>query len=341
MQLKFYAYDLTFDEVFAVSSNARTGTEIIYVEIASQGYTGYGEASFPPYMKEKRTDNLDFLNAIDLSAYNSIQAYADIHQYIQSLPNCLPAKAALDMALLDLKAKVNQCTVRSFFTDAPLQPIATSFTIGIGDDAFILRQLKKAETFPFLKIKLNGDFAYVKNAIELIQANSEQPLGVNFNQGVSSKDTALELLNWLHSKGVQYAEQPLPESLIHDFAWLKQNSPLPIFGDESIQTIADIESKHHLFHGINVKLMKCGGLSNAYEMVALARQNGLKLMLGCMAESVCAITAAANLASLFDKVDLDGHLMMTNDLFTGVTLEKGHLLLSNDPGLGVKKKSIQ
>jgi L-alanine-DL-glutamate epimerase-like enolase superfamily enzyme len=126
--------------------------------------------------------------------------------------------------------------------------------------------------------------------------------------------------------------------LIADFAWLKENSPLPIFGDESIQTIEDIESKHHLFDGVNIKLMKCGGLTNAFKMVDLARQHNLQLMLGCMAESVCAITAAANLASLFDKVDLDGHLMMTNDLFTGVTLENGHLLLGTAPGMGVEKK---
>ena len=338
LQLKFYPYDLKFDEVFAVSANARTGTEIIYVELTSDGKVGYGEASFPPYMKEKRSANLDFLAGLDFQAFHSIDAFEEIRNYINAFPNCLPAKAALDMALLDLKGKISNENVRSFFTNEPLKSIPTSFTIGIGDDAFLIRQLKKAEAFPFIKIKLNGDVNYVKHAIALIKSTTEKPLGIDFNQGVADKNLALALLEWLAEQGVQYAEQPLPETLIADFAWLKENSPLPIFGDESIQTIEDIESKHHLFDGVNIKLMKCGGLTKAYQMAKLARQYNLKLMLGCMAESVCAITAAANLASLFDKVDLDGHLMMTNDLFTGVTLENGHLLLSTASGMGVKKK---
>jgi L-alanine-DL-glutamate epimerase-like enolase superfamily enzyme len=338
MQLKFYPYDLKFDEVFAVSANARTGTEIIYVELYSDGQVGYGEASFPPYMKEKRTDNLDFLAGLNLESFNSIDAFVEIQKFINSFPNCLPAKAALDMALLDLKGKISNQNVRSFFTNESLKSIPTSFTIGIGDDAFLMRQLKKAEAFPFIKIKLNGDINYVKHAITFIKSNTQTPLGVDFNQGVSNKKLALKLLKWLKEQGVHYAEQPMPETLIADFAWLKEKSPLPIFGDESIQTIKDLESKHHLFDGVNIKLMKCGGLTNAFKMVALARQYNLQLMLGCMAESVCAITAAANLANLFDKVDLDGHLMMTNDLFTGVTLENGHLLLSSEPGLGFNKK---
>lgn len=337
LQLKFYAYDLKFDEVFAVSANARTGTEIIYVELASHGSVGYGEASFPPYMKEKRSDNLEFLASLNLDSFD-VHEELPLQNYLQTFSNCLPAKAALDMALLDLKGKLNHCTVRSFFTTEPLQPIPTSFTIGIGDDAFLSRQLKKAEAFPFIKVKLNGDQVYVKHAISLIKSSTQKPLGVDFNQGVSNKQLALEMLQWLHEQGVHYAEQPLPETLRSDFAWLKDNSPLPIFGDESIQTIEDIKAKHHLFDGVNIKLMKCGGLTNAFAMVKLARQYNLQLMLGCMAESVCAITAAANLASLFDKVDLDGHLMMTNDLFTGVTLEMGHLYLSSEPGLGVQNK---
>lgn len=341
MQLKCYAYDLKFDEVFAVSANARTGTEIIYVEIQSNGRVGYGEASFPPYMKEKRSDNLDFLNALNLNSFNSIDELIAIQNYIHTFPNCLPAKAALDMALLDLKGKLNNQTVRSFFTDEAIQPIPTSFTIGIGDDAFLMRQLKKAEAFPFVKVKLNGDMIYVKHAITFIRLHTQQPLGVDFNQGIGKKELALELINWLYQQDVQYVEQPLPETLISDFAWLKEQSPLPIYGDESIQTIQDIEAKHPLFDGVNIKLMKCGGLTDAYQMVKLARHYNLKLMLGCMAESVCAITAAANLASLFDKVDLDGHLMMTNDLFIGVTLEKGHLHLNSEPGLGVQKKDLK
>ncbi len=338
MHLKYDAYDLKFDEVFAVSANARTGTEVIYLELEINGMVGYGEASFPPYMKEKRADNLIFLEALDFTKFKDVDDLASIQNYINSVSNYLPAKAALDMALLDLKGKMNNTAVRSFFVKSPNKPIPTSFTIGIGDNYFILRQLTKAYHFPSLKVKLNSDPLYIKHTIALIQAHSKQPIGVDFNQGIQDKYLALELLIWLSEQGIEYAEQPMPDHLIHQFDWLKQNSPIPIYGDESIQTIEDIDNKHQFFHGVNIKLMKCGGLSNAFKMIERARSYNLKLMLGCMAESVCAITAAANLADLFDKVDLDGHLMMTNDLFTGVAIDNGHLILSSNPGLGVVKK---
>jgi L-alanine-DL-glutamate epimerase-like enolase superfamily enzyme len=124
---------------------------------------------------------------------------------------------------------------------------------------------------------------------------------------------------------------------IEDQAWLKERSPLPIYGDESIQRLADVRQAVDLFHGVNIKLMKCGGLREAHKMVDLARGLDLKVMLGCMTETSCAVTAAAQLSPAVDFADLDGNLLISNDLFSGVGLHKGKLVLPDTPGIGVVK----
>ena len=203
--------------------------------------------------------------------------------------------------------------------------IYTSFTIGIGEDDFILRQLNKAKEFKTIKVKLGGDILYNKHAIEFIQSNSNQNIGVDFNGGLPNKDIAIDMMHWLAKKNILYIEQPLPVALEKDYIFLKAESPLDIYGDESIQNVKDILYKRELFDGVNIKLMKCGGISKAYEQAIVAQSLGLKTMLGCMAEGSCAVSAAANLASMFDRVDLDGHLMMANDLFEGVMIMDGEL----------------
>ncbi len=338
MQLKFYPYDLKFDEVFAVAVATRMGTDIIYVELEWEGLIGFGEASFPPYMKEKRDDNLLFLQRLNFEQFESPLQKILIEKYLEKFEACFPAKAALDMALLDLIGKFSNIPLHQYFESSVSNPIQTSFTIGIGEDDFILRQLKKAQEFKSLKIKLNGDIGYNQHVIDYIKQHSSQILGVDFNQGINDAEVAMNMIKWLYEKGVAYVEQPMPKEMKVAYRWLKQNSPLDIYGDESIQHASDILQQRDLFHGVNIKLMKCGGVSNAYQMIQTARSLGLKVMLGCMAESTCAINAAASLAKFCDRVDLDGHLMMTNDLFEGVDIENGDIILNSLPGLGVVKK---
>ncbi len=332
--LKFYPYDLKFSEVFAVSSNARTSTEVIYVELGFDGKTGYGEASFPPYMKERREDNLVYLSKLNLDVFTSPFQVHEIYQYMDSLSSeNTPAKAAIDMALYDLMGKLLGLSVSKLLGLESNKIIYTSFTIGIGDDDFILRQLNKAKQFKTIKVKLGGDILYNKHAIEFIQTHSTQNIGVDFNGGLPNKEIALDIIQWLTTKNILYIEQPLPVSLEKDYIWLKAESPLDIYGDESIQSANDIIYKRDLFDGVNIKLMKCGGISKAYQQATIAQSLGLKTMLGCMAESSCAVSAAANLATMFDRVDLDGHLMMANDLFEGVVVVDGELRLE-----GIRRK---
>jgi L-alanine-DL-glutamate epimerase-like enolase superfamily enzyme len=339
LELKYKPEELLFSEVFEVSSNARTSTQVIDVEIAFNGHIGYGQASFPPYMLEKREKNIEFLSMLKLHQFQSPFQLSEIYQHMDEISSShRPAKAAIDMAIYDLMGKIANMPVRNMLGLETQKSLSTSFTIGIGKDEFILRQLEKSVDFTFLKIKLGADKNYNRHVIGLIRQHTSKPIGVDFNQGMADKEDAAEMIGWLNTQGVEYAEQPLPAPDVTGYIWLKEHSPIDIYGDESIQTIQDIIEKKDQFHGVNIKLMKCGGLSKAYEMVRLAQTLGMKTMLGCMVESVSAITAAAQIGCLFDRLDLDGHLNIKNDPYEGVHFEKGELKLSNHPGLGISKK---
>jgi L-alanine-DL-glutamate epimerase-like enolase superfamily enzyme len=149
---------------------------------------------------------------------------------------------------------------------------------------------------------------------------------------------ALEMTYWLKEKGVVFVEQPMPKELVDDAAWLTQNSPLPIMADEAIQTLSDFRKVLGVYTGINVKLMKCGGLRSAYIMIKMARASGMKVMIGCMTETSCAVSAAAQLSPLADWADLDGNLLIDNDVYEGVTVRDGKLILPESSGIGIRQK---
>ena len=131
-------------------------------------------------------------------------------------------------------------------------------------------------------------------------------------------------------------EQPMPKEMLDDNAWITENSPLPIFADEAIQRLKDIPSIKGAYSGINIKLMKCTGMREAWKMANYARAEGMKVMVGCMTETSCAVSAAAQLSPIVDFADLDGNLLITNDLFEGMTVEKGRITLPDRPGIGLK-----
>jgi L-alanine-DL-glutamate epimerase-like enolase superfamily enzyme len=144
------------------------------------------------------------------------------------------------------------------------------------------------------------------------------------------------MTHWLKDQGVVFIEQPMAKTSYDDIAWLTQNSPLPIIADEAIQTISDFNKVQGIYSGINVKLMKCGGLRAAYIMIKMARSLGMKVMIGCMTETSCAVSAASQLSPLVDWADLDGNLLIDNDIFEGVTVKDGKLVLPEGPGIGIR-----
>ena len=173
--------------------------------------------------------------------------------------------------------------------------------------------------------------------VEAIRAETDKPLTIDANQGWRDRSEALRMIEWLAGRNVLFIEQPMPKERLDDTAWLRERSPLPLVADESVQRLADVRRCHGVFHGINIKLMKCTGLREAREMIAVARALDLKVMLGCMTETSCAISAAAQLAPLVEWADLDGALLIANDVFAGATIDAGRIQLPVTPGIGVRR----
>jgi len=192
--------------------------------------------------------------------------------------------------------------------------------------------VREADAYKVLKIKMGSDDD--REIIEAVRSVTDKPLRVDANEGWSL-DQALARLEWLEKMGVELVEQPLPENKLQESVELKRLSPLPIFADESVHRAEDIPKLAAAFDGINIKLMKCGGMGEALRMISVARAHGMQIMLGCMVESSLAISAAAQLSPLVDFADLDGNLLVSNDPFVGVTVQAGRLVLPDRPGLGV------
>ena len=218
----------------------------------------------------------------------------------------------------------------------PSKAPSTTFTIGI-DTPEIVRQktLECADKFNILKVKVGLDSD--EQMIRTIREVSSLPLAVDANQGWKDKYKALDEIHWLKEQGVVMVEQPMPVDMLDDIAWVTERSPLPIFADESIQRLRDIPSIKGAFTGINIKLMKCTGMHEAWKMLNYARAEGLKVMLGCMTETSCACTAAAHLSPGVDFADIDGNLLISNDRFEGMVVKKGRMVLPDRPGLGLIK----
>jgi L-alanine-DL-glutamate epimerase-like enolase superfamily enzyme len=168
---------------------------------------------------------------------------------------------------------------------------------------------------------------------------TDKPITVDANQGWKERGAALKMIEWLAGRGVTFIEQPMPKGQIDDTAWLRDRSPLPLVADENVQRLADVRKCYGAFHGINIKLMKCTGLREAREMISVARALGMKVMLGCMTETSCAISAAAQLSPLVDWADLDGAVLIGNDPYDGAMIVDGKITLPDRPGIGVRPRA--
>jgi L-alanine-DL-glutamate epimerase-like enolase superfamily enzyme len=338
LELRFYPYTLQLKHAFTLSTSSRTTTPVMLTEIEYDGVTGYGEASMPPYLGESHESVTKFLSLLNLSQFTDPFLLIDILQYVDSvMPGNYAAKASVDIALHDLVGKlVGEPFYRLFGLNPSKAPL-TSFTIGLDTPEIIRQKVLEAEPYKVLKVKLGGDSD--KQIVEVIRSQTDKPLCVDVNQGWKDRDHALEMAIWLKEKGVIFLEQPMPKEMKDENAWLTQRSPLPVIGDEAIQNISDLLNNRDVYSGINIKLMKCGGLNAAMKMINVARAFGMNVMIGCMTETSCAVTAAAQLSPLVDWCDLDGNLLISNDPFDGLKIVDGKVSLPERPGTGVIKKS--
>jgi len=337
MKLRYRPYDLQLKHVFTIANNSRTTTPVMLTEIEYDGIIGYGEASMPPYLGESHVTANEFLSKVDLSQFNDPFNLEDITQYIDSLAiGNYAAKASVDIALHDLVGKiVKQPWHKLWGLNATKTP-NTSFTIGIDTPEVIKEKVHEAEVYKILKVKLGRDND--KEMIRTIRSVTNKPICVDVNQGWKDKQMALEMIQWLATQGVVFVEQPMSKLAVDDMAWLTKNSPLPIIADEAVQTVNDVAGLKDVYSGINIKLMKCGGMRNAWKMATIAKALGMKVMIGCMTETSCAISAAAQLSPLADWADLDGNLLISNDLYVGTRIIDGKVTLSDLPGIGIRLK---
>ncbi len=323
---------LELAETFVISRSARDSEEVLVVELQQSGVSGFGEAA-----------------AIDRygESAESAQAYVEEHaellgddpfaleEVMERLPaREFAARAAVDAALHDLQGKLLGQPVWRLLGLRRAGP-PTSWTVWLGDPDDMARRAEQAlGRFRRLKLKLGGGDGLDVERVRSVRAVAgDLPLQVDVNEAWSL-DEALEALPSLAEFGVAYCEQPLPAG---DEAGpeLKVRSPLPIYVDEDCHTLGDVAACAQRAHGINVKLAKSGGIGEAVRMVHAARALGLGCMLGCMVESGLGISAGAQVASLFDHVDLDGNLLLAQDPWPGVPLVDGVQLPPEEPGLGV------
>lgn len=271
---------------------------------------------------------------MNLAQFNDPFQTEKILQYVDELaPGNCAAKASIDIALHDLLGKIMGQPWYKIWGFDPADTPNTSFTIGI-DTADVVRQ-KVAEASPYkiLKVKLGQQTD--REMIETIRSATNVPICVDVNQGWIDRQQALDMIFWLKEKGVVFVEQPMSKTAIDDLAWLTEKSPLPIIGDESVQRLADVHKARGVYSGINIKLMKCTGMREAHQMLTLARALGMKVMIGCMTETSCAVSAAAQLAPKCDWADLDGNLLISNDPYSGMKIVNGKVTLNDQPGIGV------
>ena len=285
MKMTYFPYELKLRHVFTVATYSRTTTPDVQVEIEYEGITGYGEASMPPYLGQTVESVMNFLKKVNLEQFNDPFQLEDILSYIDSLsPGDTAAKAAVDIALHDLVGKLLGAPWYKIWGLNKEKAPSTTYTIGIDTPDVVRAKTKEcADQFNILKVKLGRDND--KEMIETIRSVTNLPIAIDANQGWKDRQYALDMIHWLKEKGIVMIEQPMPKEQLDDIAWVTQHSPLPVFADESLQRLGDVAALKDVFTGINIKLMKCAGMREAWKMVTLAHALGMRVMVGCMTET--------------------------------------------------------
>ena len=336
IQLRQHAIELQLRHTFRLARGDSDSRRVLVVEIEHDGLIGRGEAApIARYGQDAasaaRATEKMVARMGDPRAFESVAARV-------AVAGEPAAEAAIDMALRDLAGKRLGVPLYELMGIDPSSMPVTSFTIGMDTPEIVEQKVREAAGFKVLKVKMGSKDD--QEVLETVRSLTDCPVRVDANEGWALED-ALARLEWLQEMGVELVEQPLPADQLTEMRELKKQSPLPLIADESVGRADDIPRLAEAFDGINIKLMKCGGLGEALQMIHVARAHGMSIMLGCMVESSLAITAAAHIAPLVDYADLDGNLLITNDPFIGAEVREGKLVLPSEPGLGVRERSAE
>jgi L-alanine-DL-glutamate epimerase-like enolase superfamily enzyme len=326
---------LNLQHTWTTTMSSSQYRDTLHVAYAREGITGHGEGA--PIVRyhedaEGARKAVEQMRTLLLSS-DPMQFAKIMFLVFKQVPGEWAGKAAIDIALMDWVGQKLGIPLYSYFGldagDAPL----TTFSIGIDTPEITRQKTREAADYPVLKVKVG--LATDEATIEAVRSVTDKPLRVDANEGWKSKEEAVGKINWLEKHGVQFIEQPLPAEMIEETRWVRSRVHIPIIADEACQHASDIPKLKDAFDGVNVKLDKSGGMLEAYRMIQIAKSLGMKTMLGCMISSSVTVTAAAHLSPLVDYADLDGNLLIANDPFHGVKVEKGRLVLPNRPGLGL------
>jgi L-Ala-D/L-Glu epimerase len=334
-QLETEIKRLNLRHTWTTTMSSSSFRDTLQVRYTRDGITGYGEGA--PIVRyhenavdaQKTVESVrDFL--LNLDPWQFRKNGAELFQKVEGQ---FAAKAAIDIAWMDwIGKKLGVPLYRYLGLDAKDAPV-TTFSIGIDTPEITKQKTREADAFPVLKIKVG--LATDEPTIEAVRSVTKKPLRVDANEGWKDKEEAVRKINWLETQGVEFVEQPMPASMIEETRWVRSRVHLPILADEACLNAAAIPKLADAYDGANVKLDKTGGIQEALRTIAVARAFGMKTMLGCMVSTSVSVTAAAHLSPLVDYADLDGNLLIANDPFVGVRVEKGKLILPDGAGLGL------
>jgi L-alanine-DL-glutamate epimerase-like enolase superfamily enzyme len=328
-------FELKLRQAWGLSRGTWTTRRNCFVRVERDGIAGLGEAAPIARYNETAESAAAFVEKAGPVFGRDLGEYAVRFGEVEAVgPGEHAAKAALDMAVLDWVGKRMKVPLWKLLGLGRDKAVTTTYSIGIDEVPVMQEKVREAGDFGVYKIKVGTPND--RKILEGIRAVTSKPLRTDANEGWKTKEEALDMIDWMAGLGVELVEQPLAAAQLEDYAWLKERVKIPIFADESLIQPSDLPRIAPYFHGVNVKLMKCGGVQEAVRLAAMAKALGLRLMIGCMIESSLGISAGAAVASLFDYADLDGNLLISNDPFRGVRTVKDRIILNDKPGLGVE-----
>jgi L-alanine-DL-glutamate epimerase-like enolase superfamily enzyme len=340
LQLKAFPFQLKFSHPFGIAHGTRDFTDTFYVSASLNGATGYGEAALPPYLGYDVHGFVANFNNWFPTAMDGSEGIQQLFSMLAKNNATLPApvRAAVDIALYDLCGKLTGKPVRDLLGIPAGESTECTYTLGISSVETMLEKLQEGAGFTIFKLKLGGEND--RERILAFKENSTAKFCVDANQAWKSVEHAVEEINFLKSQNCLFVEQPLPVAMVTEMRALFSQSTLPLYLDESIQNSQDFDRLQDCCHGINIKLVKCGGLSPAVELMRTAKRLRKKVLIGCMSESSCGAAAAAQLAGWADYVDLDGPKLISNDPFTGISYVDGIIIPNIAAGTGISTTSL-
>jgi len=333
MKLQYKTYSLPFLHPFTISKGTKTHQPTLIVELDFMGIKGYGEAPAIAYYNipvEKMVEDIE-RKKIFIEKF----AFSDPERYWHYLHHLFPANnflvCALDMAGWDIYGKMKRKQLHELWGLNAATAPQTDFTIGIDTIEKMVAKMKE-KPWPIYKIKVG-----VAGDIEMVTAlrqHTDAVFRVDANAGWTLEQ-ALQKIPLLKELGVEFVEQPLAKDDWEGMKILYERSALPLIADESCVVEADVEKCAGHFHGVNIKLTKCSGITPARRMITIAKELGMKVMVGCMNESSVGTAAIAQLAPMLDYVDMDGPLLLAEDIAEGVQFADGNIIYTDSPGLGI------